>query len=79
MNRMLLPFPLQPEMAERMATPLQARMGRLDWRGFPDGESLITFDHAREGTDSAMGGKLADPGAKRVRRSSDRVEAPDLP
>ena len=42
-------------------------------------ESLMAFDDAPEGTDSAMGGKLADPGAKRVRGSSDRVEAPDLP
>ncbi len=44
MKRVLLPFPLQRELADRMASSLQARVGRLDWRHFPDGESLVAID-----------------------------------
>jgi hypothetical protein len=43
MNRVLLPFPLQRALAGAMAMPLGARVGRLDWRRFPDGESLVAF------------------------------------
>lgn len=44
MNRVLLPFPAQRALAEAMASPLGARIGRLDWRRFPDGESLVSID-----------------------------------
>lgn len=44
MNRVLLPFPSQRALAEAMAAPLDARIGRLDWRRFPDGESLVAID-----------------------------------
>lgn len=44
MNRVLLAFPAQTALAQAMAAPLGARLGRLDWRRFPDGESLVAVD-----------------------------------
>jgi ribose-phosphate pyrophosphokinase len=44
MNRVMLPFPAQRPLAEAIALRLDARIGRLDWRRFPDGESLVTID-----------------------------------
>jgi ribose-phosphate pyrophosphokinase len=44
MKRVLLPFPAQAPLAAALADPLGARVGRLDWRRFPDGESLVTID-----------------------------------
>lgn len=49
MNRVLLPFPPQRALAEAMASPIGARLGRLDWRRFPDRESLVTIDEALKG------------------------------
>lgn len=61
MNRVLLPFPLQRGMAESMASALQARVGRLDWRRFPDGESLVAIDDALDGTSVAIVASLHHP------------------
>lgn len=61
MNRVLLPFPLQRAMAESMASPLQARLGRLDWRRFPDGESLVAIEDALDGASVAIVASLPHP------------------
>ncbi|MDW9688385.1 ribose-phosphate diphosphokinase [Sinorhizobium meliloti] len=61
MNRVLLPFPLQRTLAEATAPLLDARVGRLDWRHFPDGESLITIDESLDGVDVAVVATLRDP------------------
>ncbi|TDR38367.1 ribose-phosphate pyrophosphokinase [Tahibacter aquaticus] len=44
MNRVLLAFPTQQAQAKILAPSLGARIGRLDWRRFPDGESLVAID-----------------------------------
>ena len=54
MNRVLLPFPPQRPLAQAMAPTLHARVGRLDWRRFPDGESLVTLDAALDGAHVAI-------------------------
>ena len=61
MNRVLLPFPAQRTMAEAMAAPLGARVGRLDWRRFPDGESLIVIEESLSGADIAVVASLRHP------------------
>ena len=77
MNRVLLPFALQRGLAEQMPVTLPAP---LDWRRFPDGESLVAIDGALEGADTAIVANLADAtSAKLVGRSTDRTQAPDLP
>lgn len=47
MTRVLLPFPLQRTVAD--ATGHFAGTGRLDWRRFPDGESLVTIERGLDG------------------------------
>jgi ribose-phosphate pyrophosphokinase len=61
MTRMLLPFPLQRELTEGMAPMLAARVGRLDWRHFPDGKSLITIEEGVEGINVALVAILRNP------------------
>lgn len=61
MPRILLPFAPQAVMAEAMATALQARVGRLDWRRFPDGESLVAVDESLAGGDVAIVASLRQP------------------
>jgi ribose-phosphate pyrophosphokinase len=61
MNRVLLPFPLQRALAGAVALPLGARVGRLDWRRFPDGESLVAVDDALSGADVAVVASLHHP------------------
>jgi ribose-phosphate pyrophosphokinase len=61
MTCMLLPFPLQRELTEAMAPMLAARVGRLDWRHFPDGESLVTIDECLDGIDTALVASLRNP------------------
>jgi ribose-phosphate pyrophosphokinase len=61
MRRVLLPFPLQRALAGAMAIPLGARVGRLDWRHFPDGESLVAVDDALSGADVAIVASLHRP------------------
>jgi ribose-phosphate pyrophosphokinase len=68
----LLPFPAQLNLAAQMAeamrmtapgtdTPFQVRVGRLDWRRFPDGESLVAIDDELTGADVAIVASLHDP------------------
>jgi ribose-phosphate pyrophosphokinase len=61
MSRVLLAFPAQRELAQRMAPALGARLGRLDWRRFPDGESLVAVDEALAGADVAIVASLHRP------------------
>lgn len=61
MTRILLPFPLQRGIAEAMASTLEAQVGRLDWRRFPDGESLVSIDDALSGADVAIIASLNRP------------------
>ena len=61
MNRVLLPFPAQHDLAQGMATLLQVRLGRLEWRRFPDGESLVAIDEAIDGASVAIVSSLHHP------------------
>jgi ribose-phosphate pyrophosphokinase len=61
MNRVLLPFPAQKALAEVVAPRMDARIGRLEWRRFPDRESLVTIDEALEGSDVAILATLHHP------------------
>lgn len=61
MNRVLLPFPAQRALAEAMTAPLGARIGRLDWRRFPDGESLVSIDETLEDVHVAIVASLHHP------------------
>ena len=61
MTRMLLPFPLQRRLTEAMAPMLAARNGRLDWRHFPDGESLVTIEEDLDRIDVALVASLRNP------------------
>jgi ribose-phosphate pyrophosphokinase len=61
MTRVLLPFPAQAELARAMAPLLDARIGRLNWRRFPDGESLVAIEENLEGADVVMLASLHHP------------------
>jgi ribose-phosphate pyrophosphokinase len=61
MTRVLLPFPLQRTLADAIAPFLGARSGRLDWRHFPDGESLVTIEQDLQGVDVALVASLRNP------------------
>ncbi|MER9685133.1 ribose-phosphate diphosphokinase [Mesorhizobium sp. M0139] len=61
MTRVLLPFPLQRTLTDAMAPLLGARTGRLDWRHFPDGESLVTIEQDLDGVDVALVASLRNP------------------
>ncbi len=61
MNRVLLAFPSQRQLAERMLPSLRARLGRLDWRRFPDGESLVAIDEELDGANVAIVASLNQP------------------
>jgi ribose-phosphate pyrophosphokinase len=57
----LLPFPAQRPLADAMAPAMGARVGRLDWRRFPDGESLVAVEEDLAGADVAMIASLRHP------------------
>ncbi len=61
MTHVLLPFPLQRTLADALAPLLGARTGRLDWRHFPDGESLVTIEQDLHGADVALVASLHSP------------------
>ena len=61
MSRVLLPFPAQRAVAGSIALSLGARIGRLDWRRFPDGESLVTIDDALGDSDAVIVASLHHP------------------
>ncbi|HZH44201.1 MAG TPA: ribose-phosphate pyrophosphokinase [Lysobacter sp.] len=64
MPRVLLPFPAQRSMAAALATVLEARVGDLAWRRFPDGESLVRVDPTVSGCDVAIVASLDRPDEK---------------
>ena len=61
MSRALLPSPARQELAESGATLIRARLGRLDWRCFPDGGSLVAVDEAIDGASVTVVGRLYQP------------------
>ena len=61
MTRVLLAVPAQQALAEAMAPGLRARVGRLEWRRFPDGESLVAIDDEIAGADVALLASLHHP------------------
>lgn len=61
MRRVLLAVPAQQALAEAMAPGLRARVGRLEWRRFPDGESLVAIDDEIAGADVALLASLHHP------------------
>lgn len=64
MSRVLLPFPAQAALAQALAPALQARVGRLQWRRFPDRESLVAVEEDLQGCDVVLLAGLADPDEK---------------
>jgi ribose-phosphate pyrophosphokinase len=64
MNRVLLSFPEQKALADAIAPGLDARIGRLDWRRFPDGESLVAVDEDLAGSDVVILATLQNPDEK---------------
>ena len=61
MTRVLLALPGAEHLAIDIATALGARLGRLDWRRFPDGESLLAVDERLAGADVVLLACLRDP------------------
>jgi len=61
MNAVVLPFPKQQPLGAQIATWLGARLGRLEWRRFPDCESLVAIDEDLSGADVAIVASLRDP------------------
>lgn len=64
MSLIVLPFPDDTSLATTVATRLGARLGRLDWRYFPDGESLLAIDEDLAGADIALFCSLKQPDQK---------------
>lgn len=64
MTMVLLPFPDDLPLATAVAARLGARLGRLQWRHFPDGESLVTIDEDIAGVEVVLFASLNDPDRK---------------
>lgn len=64
MRPVLLPFPNDRSLAADVADRIGARAGRLEWRHFPDGESLIAIDEDIAGADIVLFASLNDPDCK---------------
>ncbi|MFC5577931.1 ribose-phosphate pyrophosphokinase [Lysobacter niabensis] len=60
----LLSFPDDRLLAASVADRIGARVGRLEWRHFPDGESLIAVDEGISGADVVLFASLNDPDRK---------------
>ena len=61
MSRVLLALPVHAALAQSLAARLHARVGRLAWRRFPDGESLVTVDEDLADADVALLASLHHP------------------
>lgn len=57
----LLSFPDDRSLATAVSGRIGARMGRLEWRHFPDGESLIAIDEEVAGVDVVLFASLDNP------------------
>ncbi|KRD79753.1 ribose-phosphate diphosphokinase [Lysobacter sp. Root983] len=64
MTLVALSFPDDGALVGSVSRELHARMGLLEWRHFPDGESLIRIDDGIEGADVIIFASLADPDRK---------------
>lgn len=64
MTTVVLPFPDDLRLASAVAQRLGAHVGSLQWRHFPDGESLIAIDEHVEGCDVVFFASLANPDSK---------------
>jgi ribose-phosphate pyrophosphokinase len=64
MMPVLLSFPDDRLLAASVADRIGARVGRLEWRHFPDGESLIAVDEGISGADVVLFASLNDPDRK---------------
>lgn len=64
MTPVLLSFPDDRVLAAAVADRIGARMGRLEWRHFPDGESLVAVDEDVAGADVVLFASLNDPDRK---------------
>jgi ribose-phosphate pyrophosphokinase len=60
-SRILLPFPEQRSLAAAIAPAVSAQIGRLDWRHFPDGESLVAIEEGLTDIDVAIVVTLRNP------------------
>jgi ribose-phosphate pyrophosphokinase len=60
----LLPFPESAGLAAEVARELGARIGRLEWRHFPDGESLVAVDAHLADADVVLFASLDDADRK---------------
>jgi ribose-phosphate pyrophosphokinase len=61
---LLLAFPDDAGLAGRVSTYLPARVGTLEWRNFPDGESLVAIGDNVQGADVVVFATLNDPDRK---------------
>lgn len=64
MKPVLLSFPDDRSLAADVAERVGARIGHLEWRHFPDGESLIAIDEDIAGADVVLFASLNDPDRK---------------
>lgn len=64
MATVMLSFPDDRALATAVAKRLDARPGRLEWRHFPDGESLIAIDEDIVGADVVLFASLDAPDGK---------------
>lgn len=64
MTPVLLCFPEDRSLATAVAAGIGARVGRLEWRHFPDGESLIAIDEDIAGVEVVLFASLNDPDRK---------------
>lgn len=64
MSLIVLPFPDDVSLATAVVSRLGGRLGRLDWRHFPDGESLLAIDEGVAGADVALFCSLKQPDQK---------------
>lgn len=64
MMPVLLSFPDDRLLATAVAGRIGARVGRLEWRHFPDGESLIAVDEGVAGADVVLFASLDNPDHK---------------
>jgi len=64
MMPVLLSFPDDRSLAASVADRIGARVGRLEWRHFPDGESLVAVDEDIAGADVVLFASLNNPDRK---------------
>jgi ribose-phosphate pyrophosphokinase len=66
MSLIVLPFPEDVALATAVASRLGARLGRLEWRHFPDGESLLAIGEEVADADVVLFCNLKQPDQKAI-------------